>query len=326
MTFQQHMQYDIDIWYETLMHAVANVKQHVLYRIFTVLRYSDFRYRPGNGEGFGDYTQPGDPWKWNLASALSHGSRVCIIVPKTREYNGFRNWLTCGQMKRGFSDCAIPHRWGGISTHSAEPVMVNGRVDVKEKKGGHLGGAYGMDLMMGGVSPIHGRNYLEDGLNGHLFFYESNCYSVGPFFERKTYKIIMIGIEASGPVGGGDLFGSVHGTGQEQRGTGVSLYWHKNEDGGNPIGMDSLLGGNLRPEDLPAKYCGMIVHLTRTLRQMRQLAQQPHGDKFRQMLEYVPSQHLEGNPPELILGQNQGELLHSVEEPDEDSQDSYVEQ
>lgn len=294
MSFDAHLQHDIDVWYETIHTASKPIVQHLMLRLLVVLRYNRFVWKPGIAHGsiesWGDPNDAGRPYAWNLASSLSHGSRISIVVPKAT-HDGFRKWLTCGAM--GYGNSLVYHRWFGVSTHSGKPVWTDHGADVDEAKGASTG-AYGLDIGMGAVgqpSPIDGRVITEDGSCGHLLFYESNVTNLGSLFSPKKYKIIMIGIEASGPSGSApDLYGSSHGTGGEQNGTGVSVYWHKNDGANNYVGMDSLPGGNIQARDVPAKYGGMVVQITASMDELKGLYQRSRSmGRVRELLEYVPA-------------------------------------
>jgi hypothetical protein len=158
-------------------------------------------------------------------------------------------------------------------------------------------GAYGIDLGMGklgGPSPIRGRNITDDSSCGHLYIYESNVTNLGSFFNPEKYKVMMIGIEAC--YSGNDLFGSSHGTGQEQNGTGVGIYWHQNMTGKNRncIGMDNLPGGNEGPAQVPAKYGGMVVRNLAPMDHLRVKANEYARSGWSGLLRWVPADHQHG--------------------------------
>ena len=264
LPFQDHIVYDVDMWDATLRQDDG--RGTILKKVFTLLRWGRLQFSPsGSGASWGDGTW--HDWVFPICTALSHGSRIIIVLPpKASTEFDLWDWISHGypigggilfdRGKFGFSG----------STHAV--AIDKNQQNTKEvkfqpnpfKKAFNLsavftGYNFGMNLPLGGngrQGPV-GKGTLVDCSGRHgtmLFQYQP------PTWDKNGS--LQIGVEASGP-GMPDQFGSGHGHGAEQNGTGVSLYWHTS---GKVKGMDRTPGC---PALIPAKYDGMRILNVREL-------------------------------------------------------------
>ena len=176
--------------------------------------------------GLKERTKEGDykTWSENVSTALSHGGRVNIKIPKLahKDQNPkeLLDWLEITQKGHKNKDAGIVKR--SFGTHHME---INDKKGVFKEKGGKgaalknkLGKTeiYGLDLAVGGFGNIdfNGEFILPDGANGHMF--------IG--FKAPTLKDsggLEIGIETTGP-GAHSNVGYVHN-------------WNSTEATANPL-------------------------------------------------------------------------------------------
>lgn len=174
-----------------------------------------------DGAGYKDWTE-------NVSTALSHGGRVNIKIPKLTkggDPNELLNWLGITKDGKKNKEAGVVKR--SFGTHHME---INDKKGTFKEKGGKgaalknkLGSTkiFGLDLAAGGFGNIdfNGDYILPDGANGHMF--------IG--FKPPTKKnsgALEIGIETTGP-GAHSNVGYVHN-------------WNSTEATANPL---SSVGG-----------------------------------------------------------------------------------
>lgn len=182
----QQMAWDSYLWQRALEQPGTIGKQPLLRHVFMVLRWGGMMFRPKKSEN--NWRRWSDVG-WAIASAISHGGRVMIQLPRTRpgqagEDHGFFRWLTDGLAGQG--ECF--ERQGTHSTGNRVDnwsQLLDGRIKVLEElKGlGHGAGqglgtskgkSYGVNLALGGnLSKTMATNHLitDNGDHGHLYLF-----------------------------------------------------------------------------------------------------------------------------------------------------------
>ena len=195
---------DVAMWYGALVSGTSQMTT-LLHRVFTVIYYGGLMYRANN-----------TTWKtWAstdipVASALSHGNRMIIQLPKaSRTLNGkdhtFWNWLRAGvKPLPGLGQKFGSH---GIDTSATPEAIGLGRKKyIKEKHGGNpigkgviavseAGNHYRFNIPLGGegnYNPWTGNQITSDGRHGHLYVYYCSP-------SATHYGAVMIGCESEGP-------------------------------------------------------------------------------------------------------------------------------
>lgn len=88
---------DSKLWYLTMKSPGNEKRKEIIQRIFTVIRYGNLHIKTSEGK-FIEFSELGFP----IATAISHGSRVIIQLPKTKLDNNsekdqsFWKWLITG--------------------------------------------------------------------------------------------------------------------------------------------------------------------------------------------------------------------------------------
>lgn len=139
-------QRDSILWYNTLKYPGSNARRDVLRRIFAVLRWGDFMYKPRDEK---------ENWKlWSetklpISAALSHGARVMIQLPMIAETNGVKG-------KKSVRDHSF---WQWLITGKADgnifdfvSIATSGRQAEKEEK-----------IIFRRLAATHGIEYLDSG-------------------------------------------------------------------------------------------------------------------------------------------------------------------
>jgi len=183
---QHQMAWDAHMWRTALERPGTLAKQPMLRRIFMVLRWGGLVFRPN---------QKQSNWRlwsdvgWPIASALCHGGRVMVQLPRTRpgqqgNDDAFFTWLTNG--RAGTADCA--ERQGTHSTgnrvDNAEPLPENRVKVLEELKGSRFGASqffglsvgksYGINLALGGNlnrTMANKQLITDNGDHGHLYMF-----------------------------------------------------------------------------------------------------------------------------------------------------------
>lgn len=266
MTFPQALQYDIDMWKQTYRDMSAE-RRRIIARLFTVLRYSTLTWSPTSRNKFArpelarGSNRQNFLWNWPLASAMSHASRIIIRIPPyghtPADRDRFWLWLTNNRVGQEIFPRVSTHgceRTGfGLMSRDVQDPLVErkGKSDAVFHRGNH----YGMNIAVGGRVPqvdmTPTKNAVTNegsGAFGHIIF----CYRQP---KSNNCGYLMVGIEASGPHAD-DQFGSGHGWGGEQNGSGLGLYWHHSDV--NIFGMDNIAMSE-GPGYLPAKYDGIHI-------------------------------------------------------------------
>jgi hypothetical protein len=182
----QQMGWDAYLWQTALQLPGTLAKQPILRRLFTVLRWGGLMFRPRKTE---------NNWRlwsdvgWPLASAISHGGRVMIQLPRTRpgqtgNDDSFFTWLTNGQAGSGnCTERSGTHSTGNRLDDAVE--VLEGRMKVlAELKGARFGAgqaigtssgkSYGINVALGGnLRRTAANNHLitDNGDHGHLYLF-----------------------------------------------------------------------------------------------------------------------------------------------------------
>jgi hypothetical protein len=207
-TDEEKMQFDSILWSRTIDSPGNAYKGEILKRVFTVLRWGGLDFLPRNQNNWRRWTDVG----WPIATALSHGGRVMIQLPRTdprsphEKDHRFFDWLTRGQ--KGTAVCF--ERQGTHSTGNLEEEqcseLLDGRMKVlRELHGSSHGGAqavkvskgksYGINLALGGnLHYTFATDVLitDNGCHGHLYI----------FYRPPTKQMfggVLIGCEGEAP-------------------------------------------------------------------------------------------------------------------------------
>ncbi len=190
----EQLRLDCAMWYGALKHG-GSQKVELLKRVFTVLHHGGLLYQSANGW---------ESWAFSdlpIASALSRGGRILIILPKAVKDadDGFFNWLGGGtdnnlilKNKRFAATHGID-----VITPAEMRLMAAGRIlRLNEGKKDHKKKHYGINIALGGENnrnPLSNNRILEDGEHGHLYIYY-----LRPTYD--TYGGLLIGCEGSAPI------------------------------------------------------------------------------------------------------------------------------
>lgn len=186
---------DSAMWYGALTQG-GGEKVELLKRVFTTIYNGGLLYQSTSGW---------EPWAFSnlpIASALSRGGRILIILPKAvkNEDDGFFNWLGGGEGGKNLikknARFAATH---GIDVITAAEMraMASGRIlRLNESKKDHNKKHYGINIALGGENkrnPLSNQLIHDDGEHGHLYIYY-----LRPTYD--TYGGLLIGCEGSAPI------------------------------------------------------------------------------------------------------------------------------
>jgi hypothetical protein len=277
MTAGELMRHDAQVWENTGSHGVGKPDSHksdIVGNLFKVVRYAGLMCSPDpKGERY-------TPWKYNIATCLSHGGRVLIQIPKVSPLDGKPMDHSFWEWFRGES----PLR-KRVGTHSVGrngskyAPLPNDRLKYVKEKGGlkhglaqwieqrmatsgferahnmNVEGSYGMNIAFGGYgqkSEARGRTIQDDGTFGHLYI----------FYIPPTHSecgAILIGLEGDAPGKWGET-GNFHS---------YNIGWvdklrssKPNKDMGLVTGPKWEAIGEKFHQVSPAKKSGMFVDCT----------------------------------------------------------------
>ncbi len=203
---------DAAMWYGAITKS-SGESQAVLRRLFAVLYFGQlYVYRNGNYQR----------WSAPIATALSHGGRIIIQLPKAAsskdsDKHKFWNWFWKNPESRGAATHSLTQRTTPLDLRDHRKLHLKegiGNVGGFMKTARNRGMHFGMNVALGGegnTNPWSGNTIAADGQHGHLYilYYEPTKTEPGG---------LLVGCEGSAPTDrmakgikhGMDQSGNVH--------------------------------------------------------------------------------------------------------------------
>jgi phosphatidylserine/phosphatidylglycerophosphate/cardiolipin synthase-like enzyme len=184
---------DVAMWYGTLITAQGKMGTF-LRRMLSTIYFGGLVYRSRDGN-WKPWMETGTP----LPSAISHGGRILIQLPKSDVKGAatFWEWMLAG----------VKPSKGGLATHGVDYAkkpyerLYSDRYKYLKETHGHLvavtnlGHHYRLNIAMGGKgwwNPWTGKKISDNGEHGHLYMYYWKPTS-------KHYGAIMLSLESEAP-------------------------------------------------------------------------------------------------------------------------------
>lgn len=192
--FNTQRKMETDMMVNTLMNAGTPEKTATMQKIFSAMKQGGLQMRDKTGDI--------KPFPYDLSSALSHGNRVCFILPPGQEQL-FNDWLKQG----------IPNDRSVVgvtaSSHGIQPDQddIYGFQETKSRGinvvGRDKNQDFGTNIAIGGKgqSSLNNAQIQDDGTFGHLLLVTNN---------NQNPSVTMVGIENSAPLKN-DQWGGSHG-------------------------------------------------------------------------------------------------------------------